>query len=225
MGAGGGDRGGNSGFLLSTFTATAMSGAPPYRFAEDAPIHNACGRTRVERIRDLARKLGRRETAIRRRWQRLRRGMGRNRVRSSPAIDPWNAIMDADGCGFRLSPEDVAPTCRRRCDPARGPRPCDPRGLSTAGRWGVSVGRHSSVDAKPGGVRSKGQIRRTGGLMICGGSAGMGGAESPAGAPAPTYDVSIRSHLVSLAMRTDRTALDFAERAWAARPAQFGAKR
>jgi len=87
-----------------------MSGAPPNRPAEDALVRDACGRSRAERIRDLARELGRSETAIRRRWQWLRRGIGRGPVPISPAIDQWNTIMDANaaGCGLRLSPEDVS---------------------------------------------------------------------------------------------------------------------
>lgn len=84
-----------------------MSGAPPYRPPEDDLIRDACGRQRADRIRDLARELGRSETAIRRRWQRLGRGMGRDRV---PSPDPWNRIMDADaaGCGLILTAAEVA---------------------------------------------------------------------------------------------------------------------
>ena len=88
-----------------------MSGAPPYRPAEDDLIRDACGRKRADRIRDLARELGRSETAIRRRWQRLGRGMGQDRVPRVPAPpDPWNRILDADaaGCGLNLTAAEVA---------------------------------------------------------------------------------------------------------------------
>ena len=54
-----------------------MSRGPKYTPAEDAAIWDACHRRRVDRIRDLARELGRSETAIRRRYQRMcRDGIG-----------------------------------------------------------------------------------------------------------------------------------------------------
>ena len=85
-----------------------MSVAPSYRPAEDRLIIDACSRSRAERIRDLARELGRSETAIRRRWQRLvREGLVPASVAST---DPWNAIIDAAGagCSLCLGPGDVA---------------------------------------------------------------------------------------------------------------------
>lgn len=48
-----------------------MSGARPYRPAEDALIEDACAHKRADRIRALAFDLGRSETGVRRRWQRL----------------------------------------------------------------------------------------------------------------------------------------------------------
>ncbi len=53
-----------------------MSGARPYSPREDMLIRDVCGQTRPARIRSLARELGRSETGIRRRWQRLLRGGG-----------------------------------------------------------------------------------------------------------------------------------------------------
>ena len=54
-----------------------MSRGPKYTPAEDRAIWDACHRRRVDRIRDLARELGRSETAIRRRYQRMcRDGIG-----------------------------------------------------------------------------------------------------------------------------------------------------
>ena len=55
----------------------AVSRGPKYTPAEDRAIWDACHRRRVDRIRDLARELGRSETAIRRRYQRMcRDGIG-----------------------------------------------------------------------------------------------------------------------------------------------------
>ena len=53
-----------------------MSRGPKYTPAEDAAIWDACHRKRVDRIRDLAREIGRSETAIRRRYQRMCRDGG-----------------------------------------------------------------------------------------------------------------------------------------------------
>ena len=63
-----------------------MSGAPRYAPIEDEAIRDACGHRRVDRIRDLAREPGRSEIAIRRRWQRLCRGSGRDPA--SSGADP-----------------------------------------------------------------------------------------------------------------------------------------
>ena len=84
-----------------------MTGPSPYRPAEDRLITDACSRSGAERIRDLAAELGRSESAVRRRWERLAREMGPDPV---PGRDPWNAIVDAAavGCGLRLDPDDVA---------------------------------------------------------------------------------------------------------------------
>lgn len=54
----------------------AVSRGPKYTPAEDRAIWDACHRRRVGRIRDLARELGRSETAIRRRYQRMCRDGG-----------------------------------------------------------------------------------------------------------------------------------------------------
>ena len=90
-----------------------MSGASPYRAAEDDLIRDACARKRADRIRDLARELGRSETAIRRRWQRLGRGLGRDPV---PSSDPWRRIQDAAGCGLYLNAAEVAELAKARPD-------------------------------------------------------------------------------------------------------------
>ena len=83
-----------------------MSRGPRYRPAEDALIRDA-HEARPVRIRRVAAELGRSKTALRRRWQRLSRGMGCDPV---PRPDPWNAVMDAAaaGCGLQLSADDVA---------------------------------------------------------------------------------------------------------------------
>ena len=61
-----------------------MSRGPKYTPAEDAAVWDACHRKRVDRIRDLARELGRSETAIRRRYQRMCRDGYRIGTGSSP---------------------------------------------------------------------------------------------------------------------------------------------
>ena len=61
-----------------------MSRGPKYTPAEDRAIWDACHRRRVDRIRDLARELGRSETAIRRRYQRMCRDGYRIGIGSSP---------------------------------------------------------------------------------------------------------------------------------------------
>ena len=53
-----------------------MSGARAYSRREDVLIRDVCGQARPVRIRTLKRELGRSETGIRRRWQRLLRGGG-----------------------------------------------------------------------------------------------------------------------------------------------------
>lgn len=93
---------------------SAHGRGPGYRPAEDALIREACASTRAERIRAVAAELGRSETAIRRRWQRLTRGGAApagNGTRYCPDIDPrdpWNRVLDAAlaGCGVRLSLAD-----------------------------------------------------------------------------------------------------------------------
>ena len=87
---------------------------PGYTPAEDAAIWDACHLRRVDRIRDLARTLGRSETAIRRRYQRMcRTGMG---TRSCPdslrpdrraEIDRLLRDAAAAGRGLSLSADDV----------------------------------------------------------------------------------------------------------------------
>ena len=74
-------------------------------------IRDACGRTRGERIRDLARELGRSETAIWRQWIRLSYG-----VETIPFRDPWKRIEDADDadCGVILTAEEVSLLARDR---------------------------------------------------------------------------------------------------------------
>ena len=93
---------------------TARRG-PGYRPVEDDLIRDACGPSRPERIRDVARELGRSETAIRRRWQRLTHGgAGTVGARFGPDIqprradDPWNRILESAiaGCGARLTLAD-----------------------------------------------------------------------------------------------------------------------
>ena len=83
-----------------------------YQPAQDALISDACGRTRKERIRDLARELGRSERAIWRRWVRLSYGGGtiRNPVRGlNRDRDPWERVEDADDakCGVNLTADEV----------------------------------------------------------------------------------------------------------------------
>ena len=74
-----------------------MTSSPPFRPAEDRLIAAACARSRTERIRALVCELNRREYAIRRRARELSAHGG-----PEPALDPWNAILDADGAGCGL---------------------------------------------------------------------------------------------------------------------------
>ena len=74
--AGAGERAGGEG--------EAVSRGPRYTPAEDAAVWDACHRKRVDRIRDLARELGRSETAIRRRYQRMCRDGDRIGTGSGP---------------------------------------------------------------------------------------------------------------------------------------------
>ena len=67
-----------------------MSRGPKYTPAEDAAVWDACHRRRVDRIRDLARELGRSETAIRLRYQR----MCRDGYRIGTGSGPYS--LDAD---------------------------------------------------------------------------------------------------------------------------------
>ena len=81
-----------------------MTRPQPFRRAEDRLIATACARSRTERIRDLAHELNRSEYAIWRRARELSAHGG-----PEPALDPWSAILDADGagCGLCLSAADV----------------------------------------------------------------------------------------------------------------------
>ena len=77
-----------------------MATAPPHWPAEDRLIADACTHSRTDRIRDLARELRRSESAVRQLAA---------HDSAVPAIDPWNAILDAAaaGCGLRLDADDV----------------------------------------------------------------------------------------------------------------------
>ena len=77
-----------------------MTEPPPFRPADDRLVADAYARSRTERIRELDRS----EYAIRRRARELSAHGG-----PEPALDPWNAILDADGTGggLYLSAVDV----------------------------------------------------------------------------------------------------------------------
>lgn len=102
----------------------AVSRGPKYTPAEDAAVWDACHRKRVDRIRDLARELGRSETAIRRRYQRMCRdgyriGTGSGPYRRLDAERLFDLELEVAELGAELKRARRATAMHRHDDGAR----------------------------------------------------------------------------------------------------------
>ena len=101
----------------------AVSRGPKYTPAQDAAVWDACHRKRVDRIRDLARELGRSETAIRRRYQRLCRdggiGTGSGPYRRLDAERLFDLELEVAELGAELKRARRATAMHRHDDVAR----------------------------------------------------------------------------------------------------------